>query len=198
MFNLTEEMRNIEWVSFCDNLQKSGLYKVFEKYGIEKLKEEILSSPCGIREDSGTAYHGALAVHINKTVSIAERLLPLIRGTFPVEVPVVIKICILMHLPKRYMFELNDNDWEINVARKPFKYKESLEGVLTTGDRAIMDTMRLGIDISPIEAEAMKAMDKENEIDNNPYKSLLTLIVRQANEMAYAIERERFKKFLIK
>lgn len=198
MFNLTEEMRNNEWVSFCDNLQKSGLYEIFEKYSIDKLKDEVLSSPCGVREDSGTAYHGALAVHINKTVSIAERLLPLVKGTFPVEVPVVVKICILMHLPKRYMFELNDNDWEINVARKPFKYKESLEGVLTTGDRAIMDTMRLGIEISPIEAEAMKAMDKENEPDTNPYKSLLTLIIRQANEMAYAIERERFKKFLKK
>ena len=196
MFSLTEEMRNNEWVSFCDNLQKSGLYGVFEDYGLEKLKDEVMSSPCGIREESGTAHHGALAVHVDKTITVIERLLPLVRGTLNIEPAVAAKICVLMHLPKRYMFEPNDNDWEINVARKPFKFREDLEGVLTVGDRAIMDAMLMGITVSPIEAEAIKTMDKENEPDNNPYKSILTLLVRQANEIAYAIERERFKKFL--
>jgi hypothetical protein len=28
----------------------------------------------------------------------------------------------------------------------------------------------------------------------NPYKSILTVIVRQANELAYAIEKERYNK----
>ena len=53
--------------------------------------------------------------------------------------------------------------------------------------------MNNGVIITPTEFEAIKSLD-EVETNNNMYKSIYTTIVRQANELAYAIEKERYNK----
>ena len=76
---LTQEQAYTEWVKFYTVFEKLGLSK---NYDMEKLKNELLSSPCAVSEEMGTAYKGALLIHINMTMALAQRLAKMISGTF--------------------------------------------------------------------------------------------------------------------
>ena len=53
-----------------------------------------------------------------------------------------------------------------------------------------------GIGFTPIEFEAMRVLDKDgDELKTQKYKlNIMSLILLQANELAYAIEKEKFSK----
>ena len=98
-----------------------------------------------------------------------------------------------MHLSKRHIYEVNDNDWEVKNRGFNFKFKKGLDGILKGSERSLLEAMNNGVRITPTEFEAIKSLD-ETETNNNMYKSIYTTIVRQANELAYAIEKERYNK----
>ena len=98
-----------------------------------------------------------------------------------------------MHLSKRHIYEINDNEWEIKNRGLNFKFRKGLEGVLKGSERSIIEAMNNGIKLTETEFEAIKSFD-EIDANNNMYKSIYTTIVRQANELAYAIEKERYNK----
>ena len=62
MMTLSQEQANTAWVQFYSTFERLGLS---QHYDMDKLKTELLSSPCAITEDMGTAYKGALLMHIN-------------------------------------------------------------------------------------------------------------------------------------
>ena len=72
-----------------------------------------------------------------------------------------------------------------------------MEGCLKGGERSALEALNNGVHLSPIEFEAIKALDEEDNT-KNPFKSILTIIVKQANELAYAIEKERYNKLMNK
>jgi hypothetical protein len=191
MMTLTEEQKNLAWSQFFEIFnEKAGLG---EYYDMDKLKDELLSSPCAINEDAGTAYKGALVMHINMTCALAQRLAKMVSGTFQIDETSLIKICCIMHLSKRHIYEINDNEWEIKNRGLNFKFKKGLDGVLKGSERSILEAMNNGVKLSETEYEAIKSFD-EIDANNNMYKSIYTTIVRQANELAYAIEKERYNK----
>ena len=191
MMTLTEEQKNLAWSQFFEIFnEKVGLG---EYYDLDKLKDELLSSPCAINEDAGTAYKGALVMHINMTCALAQRLAKMVSGTFQIDETSLIKICCIMHLSKRHIYEINDNEWEIKNRGLNFKFKKGLDGVLKSSERSILEAMNNGVKLSETEYEAIKSFD-EIDANNNIYKSIYTTIVRQANELAYAIEKERYNK----
>ena len=68
-----------------------------------------------------------------------------------------------------------------------------MEGCLKGGERSALEALNNGVKLTPTEFEAIKALDDEDST-KNPFKSILTTIVKQANELAYAIEKERYNK----
>jgi hypothetical protein len=191
MMTLTEEQKNLAWSQFYDIFyETTGLGSY---YDMEKLKEELLSSPCAINEEAGTAYKGALVMHINMICALAQRLAKMVSGTFSINESSLLKICCIMHLSKRHLYEINDNEWEIKNRGLNFKFRKDLEGVLKGSERSLIEAMNNGVNITPTEFEAIKSLD-DTETNNNMYKSIYTTIVRQANELAYAIEKERYNK----
>ena len=162
---------------------------------MDVLKNELLSSPCAINEDAGTAYKGALIMHINMVCALAQRLSKMISGTFEIDEASLLKICCIMHLSKRYIYEVNDNEWEIKNRGLNFKFKKGLEGLLKGSERSALEALNNGVKLTSIEFEAIKSLD-DVESNNNMYKSIYTTIVRQANELAYAIEKERYNKII--
>ena len=79
MLVLAETQANEAWAQFATIFTNLGLNNY---YDMDKLHDELLSSPCGISEDAGTAYKGALLMHINMLMGIAERMTKMISGTF--------------------------------------------------------------------------------------------------------------------
>ena len=91
------------------------------------------------------------------------------------------------------MYIENENEWEIKNRGLLFKFTKDLEGCLKGGERSALEALNNGIQLTPTEFEAIKALDDEDST-KNPFKSILTTIVKQANELAYAIEKERYNK----
>ncbi len=190
MGTLTEEQKNAEWVKLYSVFEKVGIAK---NYDMDKLKEEVSSAPCSISEDSGTAYKGALIVHINMLLGIAQRIMKMISGTFEINEESLLKVCCIMHLAKRYMYIENPNEWEVKNRGLFFKFAD-LEGCLKCGERSAYEALSNGVKLTPTEIEAIKSLDNLEDNVKNPYVNILTLVVRQANELGYAIEKERYKK----
>lgn len=190
MMTLSDEQKNLAWSQFYEIFEIAGLASY---YDMDKLKDELLSSPCAVNDEAGTAYKGALITHINMTCALAQRLAKMVSGTFQVDETSLLKICCIMHLSKRHIYEINDNEWEIKNRGLNFKFRKDLEGVLKGSERSIIEAMNNGVKLTEIEFEAIKSFD-EIDANNNMYKSIYTTIVRQANELAYAIEKERYNK----
>lgn len=191
MKTITTENFNKEWVTFWDNLNKAGVAENFKE---EKLKAQLNEAAGALSEDTGIAYKGALIVHINLFTSIAQRLAKMVGGTFSIEESSLLKVCTLMHLSKILMYVENDNSWEIEKRGLNFKFAE-LPGRLKFGERSILWATNKGIKLSAEEFEAIRCLDKEGEDKSGKYfDSILSTIVRQANELAYAIEKERWNK----
>lgn len=192
MMTLSQEQANTAWVQFYSTFERIGLTPF---YDMDKLKDELLSSPCAINEEMGTAYKGALLMHINMICALSQRISKMISGTFGVDDISLLKACCIMHLSKRFLYIENENEWEIKNRGLLFKFAKDLEGVLKGGERSALEALNNGVKISPIEYEAIKCLD-EDDNTKNPYKSILTTIIKQANELAYAIEKEKYNKIV--
>lgn len=191
--SLTPENFNKEWVTFWGHVTEAG---IADKFNEDKMRHSMEVAPGALSIDTGSAYPGALISHINLFTSIAERLVKMVAGTFPdISRESLLKVCVIQHLSKIVMYEPNDVQWEIEKRGMLYKFAET-EGCLKFGERSALMALNLGIKITPVEFEAICSLDKEGEeAKNRKYViNILSTIIRQANELAYAIERERFNK----
>lgn len=188
MNTLSEQQAAVEWSKFATKFEELGLSK---HYDMDKLKNEILSSPCSISEDSGTAYRGALIMHINMLMALSQRIAKMISGTFQIDENSLLKVCCIMHLAKRTMYVESENDWDIKRGY-PFKFAEN-EGAMKCGERSALEALNNGVKLSVAEYEAIKAID-DDDSSKRVFQDIMVTVVKQANDLAYAIERERYKK----
>lgn len=192
---LSEKKYEIAWNSFWKKVIEVGLNKYLDE---ETLKEQLKQASGGISEDSGVAYPGGLITHINITMAFAEKLFNIVStepfNVLQVDWKSLVKVILLMHLSKIEMYIPNDNSWEIEKRGFNFKFAE-LEGKLKFGERSILYANNNGIKLTGEEFEAIRCIDKKSEgTGSEMFDSALSLIVRQANELAYAFEKERNKK----
>lgn len=193
MNGLSEQQANVEWTKFATKFEELGLA---EHYNMDTLKDEILASPCTTNEDSGNAYKGALLIHINMVMGIAQRIAKMISGTFQIDENSLLKVCMLMHLGKRFMFEPTESEWDAKRGY-PFRFKDS-PYVLKSSDLSIIEAGNNGVSLLPEEYEAIKASDGDDTNGKKAFQNILSTVVRQANELAYCIEKERYKKIVNK
>ena len=108
MRTLTQEQLYTEWTKFYTVFEKLGLTKF---YDMEALQKEMMAAPCAISDEMGTAYKGALLVHINMTNAMAIRIAKMLSGTFDsLSEETILKVISIMHLSKRFVYEENDNN----------------------------------------------------------------------------------------
>ena len=191
---LTEKKYEAAWNSFWKRVQEVNLNEFLDE---ETLKEQLRNASGAINEDSGVAYPGGLITHINITTAFAEKLFNIVStepfDALKVDWNSLLRVILLMHLSKIEMYEPNDNAWEVEKRGFNFKFAE-LKGKLKFGERSILYANNHGIKLTGEEFEAIRCIDKKSEgTGNEMFDSKLSLIVRQANELAYAFEKERNK-----
>lgn len=189
MNSISQEQANVEWAKFATKFQEVGLS---EHYNMDTLRQEILASPCSTKEESGIAYAGALLVHINMVLGIAQRIAKMISGTFQINENSLEKVCLLMHLGKRFMFEPSESDWDVKRGY-PFRFKDT-DYALKSSDLSIIEANNNGVMLLPEEYEAIKSSDLDDGSGRKVFENILSTIIRQANELAFSIEKERYKK----
>lgn len=158
--------------------------------------EEFKKCPCAPALDSGVAYDGSLMYHLTLILHFAKQLSSNgIFGTLNLVTEESLKKVIVLHqLGKVGMFIPNTDDWQVKKLGKVYNFAES-NVCLKTGERSRLLCSNAGIKFTPEEYEAMTIMDKTAEEYENmsKHRTMLSTIIRMANEMAYTMERERFK-----
>lgn len=187
---MTTEQINMEYAEFVTSLQNIGI-NVLEIVDEKKL----YLAPAGMSADTGNAFSGGLVMHCNLTLKLALRLAKMISNTFSIDENSLIKVCLLHQIAKTEMFEANDDQYGI---KRGYLYKfANTEGLLKVGERSLCMCTNAGIKFTPIEFEAMRILDKEGEeLKTQKYKlNIMSLIILQANELAYAIEKEKVSNY---
>ena len=64
---------------------------------------------------------------------------------------------------------------------------------MKTGERSILEAMNNGVKLTQEEFEAIRALD-EDDMSKIPFQGIMSIVVKQANSLAYCIEKERYKK----
>ena len=136
-----------------------------------------MNATCAMSEDSGCAYDGALIVHINLTVQIAQRLAKMVCVSLPINETSLLKVCCLQHLSKVKMFIRNIDDWQVKHG-KPYTFALDSDSNLKMGDRSLQMATSMGMDGTSIVK----------------HESPLCTVIRQANELAYSIQYQKYKK----
>lgn len=187
MKNLSTEAFEKEWDSFRSSMTKAGLGGLCD----EKLKRELSTASCGLSEDTGCAYGGALIHHANLINAIALRIAKMVSASLPVDEKSLAKVCCLQHLSKIEMFVPNDNQWEVEKRGMVYKFAD-LDGRLKFGERSILRATNRGVNFTPMEWEAMRSQDNIGDDKvARLFDSPLAMIVRMSNELAYQIEKAK-------
>lgn len=191
MKKLTDDQLNNEIAIFSTYVHNGG---VDLKLNMTKLCEKLKTAGGALNENTGIAFPGGLVSHINLSTKIASKIANEISQFLPVNMESVYKVSTLMHLSKILMFMPNPSTWEIQNRGMNYTFAET-EGNLKFGIRSVQMCMERGIVLTPTEIEAMTILDKTNDVNNYvTNESTLSMVIRQANELAYAIERKRNSK----
>lgn len=180
---LTENELNGMITAFKNNLSLAGLSSTFDN---DKFIEVMKKSSCGMLESTGCAYEGSLIAHINMICNIGENL----RDNYwhdDVPKQSLYKVCCLQHISKTIIYTKNPNQFEIDKYGKNYVFA-NVKANLTFGERSLLIATKKGITFTAEELEAMLCFNKEDggtKINLSP----LSLIVKQANEMAFALSK---------
>lgn len=184
---MTQEQQNVEYTKFCSELLRININP------LDIVDEnKLYNAPAGMSEDTGNAFPGGLVMHCNLVLGLARKLAKTVSGTFPnIDDNSLTKVCLLHQIAKTQMFVENDDAWGL---KRGYKYKfADTEGVLKVGERSLCIATNAGITFTPFEFEAMRVLDKDGDELKTQKQliNIMSLIVLQANELAYAIEKER-------
>lgn len=189
---LTEERINQNYQLFISRLSGMGI-------NVDSLVEEfgdlIKEAPAATTVDSGIAYKGGLLNHVMRVVCrYAVEINKSLPDNLKVDNNTLVKVCLLHQISKVVMFVPNDDDWQIKNRGIVYKYAE-LSGALKCGERSLVLCNNHGITFSEIESEAMRILDREPTDDQARYfSSPLSIIIRQANELAILEAKSTIKK----
>lgn len=138
--------------------------------------------------DSLLSYDGSAVQAMLDVASLASKINETI-GTKKVEVKKIYKVVLLSQISKAIMYTVNDNTWEIENRGILYKFKE-LDGAIRSGERSALIALSCGIELTPIEFEAIKSY---STYDNDTYVksrgSLLTTIIKSAFDIYNNINR---------
>lgn len=186
LIDMTTEQMNIEYTEFVTQLQNIGINPldiVDEK--------KLYLAPAGLNTNTGNAFSGGLVMHCNTVLKLAKRLAKMLSATFTIDETSLTKVCLLHQIAKTEMFIPNDNDWDVKRGNV-YKFAQT-DGLLKVGERSICLSTNAGVKFTPIEFEAMRVLDKDgDELKTQKHLlNIMSLIVLHANELAYAIEKEK-------
>ena len=176
---ISEEQKQKNLHLFFKKLNDVGVNtdKLSSIYG-----DRLLNATYSMQSDTNLAYDGSLLHTLLRTLTpLAININGLLNDDKIIEVNTIVKICLLHQVSKCTMFEPNTNDWEIKNKGLIYKYAK-YDAALKMGARSIAMCSECGIELTPIEVEAMMVLERDDE-QAKYFSNTLSIIVKQANEL---------------
>lgn len=153
----------------------------------EKLGPVLFDASYGMKSVDGMAYEGSMIeIALKKLAVFAVNLNNLYPEEIRVDVKSIVKVCLLQHISKALRYIKSSDTWRINNLGEIYTFNSENMPAIGFGLHSMLLAIDCGVTFTPFEAEAMTIIDrKEDDAQAKYYSSLLTNIVKQANEMVY-------------
>ena len=166
--------------------------KKLENYGVssetidEYFGDKLKYASFAMTSENAVAYPGSLLHIVLRTLTpLALKVAELVSDTTEVSQDSVVKVCLLHHISKAFMFEPNDNQWEIDKRGMIYKYTKQVAG-LKMGMRSLLVCQDIGVKFNESEFEAMTVLDRaDDDKQAKFYSTPLSTIVKIANELTF-------------
>ncbi len=146
--------------------------------------EVIMNASYSNLSETGSAYKGSFIRSIIRLIKYAVKINEVFPENLQADVDSICKVCLLSQIAKVLLYIENDNNWEVANRGMVYKYNNDLEGALRIGERSTLIAMSAGVELSPIEYEAMNILDRlEDDNYKKYYASPLSTVIRQASEI---------------
>lgn len=150
---------------------------------LPNLKEASFS----VYDSTGLAYDGSLVNGSIELTSLALKINRVLPQEKQLNEESIKKVCLLQHISKAIKITPNKS----GKGNDKFCYNDSCTR-LKTGEYSALIAMRCGIEFTDEEFEAMVSIDVSDDDKQAKFFSLpLSVVVRQANELLYAIHRKK-------
>lgn len=141
--------------------------------------------------DSGLAYEGSLIeTALKKLAVFAVKINDIYPEQISVDKLSLVKVCLLQHISKAVRLVKSTDEWRKNKLGELYTYTSGMPAI-GIGLHSLIMASECGVDFTPFEAEAMTIIDrKDDDAQAKYFSSMLTNIVKQANEMVYTYSHE--------
>ena len=165
------------------------LYGIINKELLDYLGEDLLTAPASTMTSLHNAFPGGLIDHVLKTTKYAIGINKLLPNTIAVDAQSIVKVCFLHQIGKTFLYKWCDSEWHRNNQGKMYEYNEELTS-MRVGERSVYYATKYGISLTEEEYQAIINYDKsEDDKQSKWYSSVLSNILKQANELAIIEEK---------
>jgi len=161
-----------------------------EKYGFltDELKlflgADIINAPANPNKDNYNAFDGGLIAHTLLVTKYAISLNEILPESIRVDVQSLIKVCLLHQIGKVRLFTPCKSEWHKEHQGKMYDFNKELTA-MRIGERSVFYVISNGGSLTETEFQAIINFDKPNDDKMSKwYSSTLSLILKQANELA--------------
>jgi hypothetical protein len=180
---MTEELLNKNYALFLKKLNQFGVNteQLDSKFG-ESIKKATYTD----KNEHGLAYDGSfIEIILKKLTPYAIKINDLLPQEKQVDKTALVKICLLHQISKAIRFVPNDNQWEREKRLMLYKYNTNNPSI-RCGLHSVALCIECGISLTTDEIEAMTVNDRDSTDEQARWhSSMLSTIVRQANELTY-------------
>lgn len=180
---MTEELLNKNYALFLKKLNQFG---VNTEHLDSKFGESIKKATYTDKNEHGLAYDGSfIEIILKKLTPYAIKINDLLPQEKQVDKTTLVKICLLHQIAKAIRFVPNDNQWEREKRLMLYKYNVNNPSI-RCGLHSVALCIECSISLSTDEIEAMTVNDRDSTDEQARWhSSMLSTIVRQANELTY-------------
>ena len=187
-------MDNKDFEIYFEKLKACGVSEEACNKLIDKYGDILHIASYAANNNSGLAYEGSMIKTALKRLAVfAVKINELYPEQIRVDVKSLVKVCLLQHISKSQRLVKSNDNWRIEKLGEVYQYVNDVPAI-GTGLHSLMMAVECGIEFTPYEVEAMTIIDK-NDDDKQAkyYSSMLTTIVKHANEMVFTYSQECYK-----
>lgn len=170
---------------------KNEKYKIFPKELIDFLGDDFFLAPASTHKNLHNAYPGGLVDHIFTITKYAVSINNLLPENERVDINSLIKVCFLHQIGKTFLYVMCESQWHRDNQGKMYDYNEDIVA-MRIGERSVFYCVKHCVDLTEEEYQSIINYDKpEDDKQSRWHSETLSVILRQANELAIIEEKNR-------
>lgn len=189
-FCITEEKAQENRNAFFETNKK---YQIFTDDLLQFLGEDFFNAPASNMLEYHNCFDGGLLDHLLRVTKYAYNINKILPDNLKQENESLIKVSLLSQIGKSKIFEKCLSDWH---KKNQGKYYEFIKNVvsMTVGERSAYYATKFGVELKEYEFQTLMNLGKSDDDKMSKfYSDTLTVIIKQATELAIIEEKERWK-----